>query len=54
MRSALTSRSIKNNRARYELGYQARVGLEEGLTDLRAWVAELGGADELARRTDKR
>lgn len=52
VRSALTSRSIKSTRARYELGYQARVGLEDGLTNLRAWVAEFGGADALSRRTD--
>ena len=47
VRSALSSRSINSTRARDELGYRARVGLDEGLVDLRAWVAEIGGAKAL-------
>ena len=47
VRSALSSRSITSTRARDELGYRARVKLDEGLADLGAWVAEIGGAKAL-------
>jgi nucleoside-diphosphate-sugar epimerase len=49
VRAAITSRSIRSTRAAGELGYHAHVGLEEGLADLRAWVAEIGGARALVR-----
>ncbi len=54
VRSALSSRSIKSTRARDELGYRARVQLDEGLADLGAWVAEIGGAEALYHRRQLR
>ena len=47
---ALTSRRFSCERARVELGYAPRVGLEEGLADLGRWVEERGGAAAVARR----
>jgi nucleoside-diphosphate-sugar epimerase len=49
VRSAMTSRRFSTTRARDELGYQPRIGLEEGLIHLRQWVTEMGGASVLAR-----
>ncbi len=43
VRTAQTSRDFVTTRARDELGYTPRVGLEDGLADLRAWVREIGG-----------
>lgn len=50
VRSAMTSRSFDNTRARTELGYVPRIGLEDGLADLAAWVREIGGAGALIGR----
>ncbi len=52
--TSLTSRVIASTRARDELGYTARVGLADGLADLRAWVAEVGGAKALMKGASKR
>jgi nucleoside-diphosphate-sugar epimerase len=49
VRMALTSRRYRATRAREELGYAPAVFLEEGLADLSAWVAEIGGPRNLAR-----
>lgn len=49
VRASLTSRVIASTRARDELGYVPRVGLADGLADLRAWITELGGAAALLR-----
>ncbi len=54
IRSALTSRSIQSTCASDELDYRARVRLDEGLADLRAWVDEIGGAKALAHRPGSR
>lgn len=43
VRTAVTSRRFVPTRAREVLGYSARVGWEEGLADLKAWVEEVGG-----------
>ena len=43
VRTSLTSRIVTSTRACEELGYAPRVGLEDGMADLRAWVAELVG-----------
>lgn len=52
-RMAVTSRRYIGRRAHEELGYSARIGLEEGMADLGAWAREIGGAKaliELGRR----
>ena len=54
IRSALTSRCVKSTRASDDLGYRARVRLDAGLADLRAWVAEIGGAKALSLSTRSR
>ena len=51
--TSLTSRVITSTRARDELGYVPRVGLADGLADLRAWVQEIGGAEALMRGMGK-
>lgn len=50
VRTALTSRSFDCARARAELGYAPRIGLEDGMADLAAWVREIGGAGALVGR----
>ena len=47
VRSSITSRRFITTRAKDELGYAPRVGLEEGLKSLRAWVEQLGGQSGL-------
>jgi nucleoside-diphosphate-sugar epimerase len=49
VRTSLTSRVVTSARACEELGYSPRVGLKDGLADLRAWVAEIGGPGVLMR-----
>jgi nucleoside-diphosphate-sugar epimerase len=54
VRMALTSRRYRATRAREEIGYAPAVLLEEGLADLSAWVAEMGGPRSLSRGARKR
>jgi len=49
VRSAMTTRRFVATRARDELGYVPRVGLEDGLAALSAWVEWLGGVAGLLR-----
>lgn len=49
VRSAMTSRRFRGERARTELGYAPRVDLEAGLAGLRDWVTEIGGPAALMR-----
>jgi nucleoside-diphosphate-sugar epimerase len=46
---ALTTKRYRETRAGVDLGYAPEVGLEEGLADLSAWVAAMGGPRNLAR-----
>jgi nucleoside-diphosphate-sugar epimerase len=43
VRTAMTSRRFNTTRARTELGYSPRIGLEEGLNELRDWFRRSGG-----------
>ena len=54
VRSAMTSRCFVGTRARDELGYEPRIGLEEGLRRLREWVTEVGRPVESGRRSISR
>ncbi len=47
VKSAMTSRRFVTTRARDELGYVPRVGLEQGLAELRGWIERMGGAARL-------
>ncbi len=52
VRSSMTSRRFVTSRARDELGYVPRVGLDDGLKNLREWVDHLGGPSGLIRARD--
>jgi nucleoside-diphosphate-sugar epimerase len=54
VRMAITSRRYRATRAREEIGYAPAVFLEDGLADLSAWVAEMGGPRNVARGDRKR
>ena len=49
LRAAVTSRRFAPSRARDDFGYQPRVGWEDGLADLAAWVRRIGGAAALLK-----
>lgn len=49
VRSAMTTRRFVATRARDEFGYVPRVGLDDGLAALRAWVDGLGGVAGLLK-----
>ena len=43
------SRSYSIEKARTELGYEPSVNIDEGMEELREWVDDLGGTDELLK-----
>ncbi len=43
------SRSYSIEKARAEIGYEPKVSLEDGIEELRKWVVQLGGPDELLK-----
>ena len=43
------SRSYSIEKARMELGYEPSVDIDEGMEELREWVDDLGGTDELLK-----
>ncbi len=43
------SRSYSIEKARTELGYKPEVKMDEGIKELKKWVTELGGTDELLK-----
>lgn len=43
------SRSYSIEKARRELGYEPSVNIDEGMEELREWVNDLGGTDELLK-----
>jgi nucleoside-diphosphate-sugar epimerase len=43
------SRSYSIDKARRELGYEPSVDMDAGMEELKNWVEELGGTDELIK-----
>lgn len=43
------SRSYSIDKARSDLGYEPSISMEEGMLELKDWVEQLGGADELIK-----
>ncbi len=43
------SRSYSIEKARSEIGYEPQVSMEDGIEELREWVEQLGGSDELLK-----